>query len=67
MAAETALTYDQIRAKGIELLAAKLGPVGMTRFLQQSDNGWGDYTNDRQNWLGKADAKSIATQIKAAN
>ncbi len=66
MTAEAALTNDQIRAKGLELLAENLGPVGMIRFLQQTETGWGDYTRDRQNWLGKPDVNSITAQMTAS-
>jgi len=64
---EPVLTNEQIRAKGIELLVASLGPVGMVRFLQQTDHGWGDYTRDRKKWLSGPDVRGIADQIKAHN
>ncbi len=67
MIEEPAMTTDQIRAKGIELLTKKLGPVGMARFLQQTENGWGDYTRDRKAWLGDPDVRSLAARIKAGN
>ena len=37
-----------MRTAGITILAEKLGPVGVTRFLQQFENGWGDYTKEKQ-------------------
>lgn len=45
-------TPEQIRHAGIEILARELGVVGMIRFLQQFDPGIGDYTRDRDQWLG---------------
>jgi len=35
-------------------LAKSLGPVGMVRFLQQFDTGCGDYTREREKWLGES-------------
>ncbi|WP_313993911.1 hypothetical protein [uncultured Selenomonas sp.] len=39
---------SDLRTAGIAVLAEKLGPVGVTRFLQQFENGWGDYTREKQ-------------------
>ena len=39
---------SDVRTAGIAALAEKLGPVGVTRFLQQFENGWGDYTREKQ-------------------
>mgnify|MGYP000967283774 CR=1 FL=1 len=39
---------SDVRTAGIAALAEKLGPVGVTRFLQQFENGWGDYTKEKQ-------------------
>lgn len=33
---------------GIQALKEALGPVGMARFMQQYDPGYGDYTKERQ-------------------
>lgn len=41
-------TLDDIRRVGLDALARALGPVGMTRFLQQFETGRGDYTAERQ-------------------
>lgn len=65
MNSETLLTNEKIQAKGIEALLASLGPVGMVRFLQQTDQGWGDYTRDRQRWLGDQGVDQIVSRIKA--
>ena len=37
----------EIRAVGIQALKDALGPVGMVRFIQQYDLGYGDYTKER--------------------
>ncbi len=62
-----AMTQEQIRQTGIELLARHLGPVGMIRFFQQSETGWGDYTKERHQWLGSPhkDVKTLAEEIIA--
>lgn len=39
----------EIRMIGMKALKEALGPVGMVRFIQQYDLGYGDYTKDRQN------------------
>ena len=33
---------------GMKALKEALGPVGMVRFMQQYDLGYGDYTKERQ-------------------
>ena len=47
------MSLDEIRKAGVEALAQTLGPVGMVRFLQQFDTGKGDYTKEREQWLGE--------------
>ena len=59
------MTMTEIRRTGIQLLTKKLGAVGMVRFLQQSDLGWGDYTKERSQWLGNPTLDEIAAEIKA--
>lgn len=59
------MTLNEIRRTGIELLTQKLGAVGMVRFLQQSDQGWGDYTKERHQWLGNPSLNDIVDGIKA--
>ena len=59
------MTMNEIRRTGIQLLAQNLGAVGMVRFLQQSDLGWGEYTKERGQWLGDPSLDEIAAEIKA--
>jgi hypothetical protein len=40
-----------LRKMGIEALTQALGPVGMTRFMQQFDTGAGNYTAERESLL----------------
>ena len=37
-----------IRTVGIKALQEALGPVGMVKFMQQYDMGYGDYTKEKQ-------------------
>jgi len=36
-----------VRAAGTKILIEALGPVGYTRFIQQFENGYGDYTKEK--------------------
>jgi len=38
----------EIRNVGIKALQEALGPVGMVKFMQQYDVGYGDYTKEKQ-------------------
>ncbi|MCM1309271.1 MAG: hypothetical protein NC223_11780 [Butyrivibrio sp.] len=38
----------EIRTIGMQALKEVLGPVGVVRFMQQFDLGYGDYTKERQ-------------------
>ena len=58
------MTMNEIRRTGIQLLTQNLGAVGMVRFLQQSDLGWGDYTKERSQWLGNPNLSEIASEIE---
>jgi hypothetical protein len=59
-----ALSPSELRKLGLDALAKALGPVGMVRFLQQFENGVGDYTKERKLWLRDQDVKSIVKEIK---
>jgi len=47
-------TLDDIRRAGLEALREKLGRAGMVRFLQQFENGSGDYSRERQEWVDQS-------------
>ena len=57
----TTMTLEQVRTKGLQVLADELGPVGMVRFLQQTETGRGDYSRERRARIGK---QSVATLVK---
>lgn len=58
-----AMSLEQLRQRGIAVLAKELGPVGMIRFLQQYESGSGDYSEDRHQWLPD-DVQAIAVAIR---
>ena len=53
-----------IRKAGLEAVAKKLGPVGMVRFLQQFETGFGDYTQERNQWRKDMGIHEIVKEIK---
>ena len=52
-------TLEQIRREGLEALRERLGRAGMIRFLAQFENGEGDYTKDRQEWVDRTSLAEI--------
>ncbi len=60
------LSPAQLRQRGIEALVQALGAVGMVRFLQQFDQGSGDYTRDRDAILSGITLEDAIAQIKEA-
>ena len=61
----TTMTLEQIRAKGLQALAAELGPVGMVRFLQQTETGRGDYSRERHSRIARQSVASLVKRIEA--
>ena len=59
------MTPVQIRERGLEALSRHLGIVGMIRFLQQSELGWGNYTEERHQWLDDPNIDAVAQRIQA--
>jgi hypothetical protein len=60
-----AMTLEQIREQGLAVLRKHLGIIGMVRFLQQAEMGWGNYTEERYQWLGDPDLAELAQKIQA--
>src|SRR4051812_5339321 len=58
------LTLEEIRRIGLDTLTAALGVEGTLRFLQLFDNGTGNYSEDRQQWLGDEDIDTIVARIE---
>lgn len=59
----TTMTLEQVRIKGLQALADELGPVGMVRFLQQTENGRGDYSRERQTRIGKQSVTALVRRL----
>jgi len=60
------LSPSNLRRKGLQALHKSLGPVGMVRFLQQFEEGTGDYTRDRKQLLTAKSVAEVAEKIKRA-
>ena len=60
------MTDEQILELGFKALVDKLGPVGMVRFIHQFQAGEGNYTAERQQWVGMSDVETLAKQIQEA-
>ncbi len=61
----TTMSLEEIKLTGMHVLFEHLGPIGMIRFLQQSETGWGDYTQERTEWLGQDSVKNLTQKIMA--
>ena len=57
-------TLEEIRRAGVEALRRELGVVGMVRFLQQFETGHGNYSEERQQFVGKRGVRALADQIQ---
>lgn len=58
------MSFSQIRKIGLEALVQALGQIGMVRFLQQFEVGRGDYTKERDRWLGEKSIQDITKGIE---
>lgn len=65
MSREKQMTEEEIRQAGLEALCRELGPVGMARFLRQIEMGQGDFTTERESWLGQHTVAELAERIRA--
>lgn len=52
----------ELNQKAKAILIRELGPVDYARFIQQYEEGTGDYTRDRHEWLGNVTARIIHEQ-----
>lgn len=60
------LTMNEVRTRGLEALERELGRVGMIRFLQQFEQGTGDYSHERHAMIDKLGLSASVRQIKVA-
>ena len=58
------LTSEALRRAGLEALTRELGAVGMARFLQQFEIGWGNYSVERHQWLDQGNVQTLARNIR---
>jgi len=58
-----AKTLNEIHKQGIDALVKVLVPVDAVRFLQIYDQGSGDYTKERKQWLEKDPDKYLAAVL----
>lgn len=57
-------TQQEIIRQGYQALVNSLGVVDAIRFIQHFTPGQGDYTKDRQQWLGQASLEDILTSMR---
>ncbi|MGD8398399.1 MAG: hypothetical protein PVG11_06045 [Anaerolineae bacterium] len=61
------MTLEQVRVVGLRALSEELGPVGMIRFMQQFETGYGNYTEERYARLGQRTVREIVQEIEATH
>jgi len=59
----------ELNQKAKAILIRELGPVDYARFIQQYEEGTGNYTADRHQWLGEESVSTLHEQTSqlAAN
>jgi hypothetical protein len=58
------MTPIELNQKGFRALVDALGYVDAVRFLKQFDNGSGDYTQERHQWLDQLSLDNIWTDLQ---
>jgi len=53
-----------LRKAGLDALTRELGPLGMALFMRQYDNGYGDYTAERDELLKDVTLEEIERELK---
>ena len=53
-----------IRQEGLKALNSKLGAAGTVIFMRQFENGYGDYTEERENKLKDITIDDIVSSIE---
>ena len=56
---------SEISRRATHILFKEMGVVDTIRFLNQFSIGQGDYTKEREKWLGDISMDDAITQIKA--
>ena len=55
---------SEINQQATAILAREMGIADALRFLNQFSSGSGDYTNERDQWLGNLSLEQITSKIK---
>jgi hypothetical protein len=58
------MALERVRIAGYQVLTRELGPVNLVRFLQQFETGYGDYTQERHQWLDRYTIEEIPQEIQ---
>jgi hypothetical protein len=58
------MTPVELNQKGFQALLDKLGYVDAVRFIKQFDNGQGNYTQERDQWLGELTLEEIWADLQ---
>ena len=58
------LPLPVLREEGFAVLIRELGPANALRFLHLYQTGTGNYTTEREQWLGSLTLKEIDAEIK---
>lgn len=58
------MTPLELNRKGFQALVQALGYADAIRFLRQFDQGSGDYTKERQEWLDQLTMDEIIADIQ---
>lgn len=58
------MTLAEINRQAFSTLVESLGYVNAVRFYKQFDSGTGDYTRDRQQWLGDVTLAELWSEIQ---
>jgi len=58
------MSLKELEKTALAVLARELGPVGMIRFLQLFETGYGNYTEERHQWLDGQSVEEIVSRIQ---
>ena len=58
------MKLTEIRQQGYKALIDALGVAGALRFLQQLEVGYGDYTQERHQWLDQLTIDDFRNYVK---
>lgn len=58
------MALERVRIAGYQALTRALEPVNLVRFLQQFEIGYGDYTQERHQWLDRYTIEEITCEVQ---